>query len=209
VSEASNPEGPSIADLSEHDQLLHGIGRVAQAQVQVEVVLRQLFVSLTLPSPAMHLVAKKSGVDPLAQDCRVLLANSGLPAEVTAAGDLALVAAIEADKHRHRVVHDWWLPFLDPADPGGRPFKRLRADKQSAFAYVSESSGIDFVDDAEAQLRRALVRLHALQFAITYGRAPEAPPIGPTLDELLPEIRGEITLLPGGGHRVNAPPHEA
>lgn len=92
----------SINDLPLHDQLLHGIGRVAQAQVevevQVEIILCHLYTALALPSvAAAHLGPRRNSIDQLAQDCRLMLANSPLQNDYTSAGDDALRASIEAD----------------------------------------------------------------------------------------------------------------
>jgi hypothetical protein len=204
----TNDGGPSITDLPLHDQLLHGIGRVAQAQVQVELILRQLYTGLALPSAAAHLAATRNSIDQLAQDCRVMLANSGLAEDIRGAGDDALRAGIEADKLRHKVVHEWWVQVMDASDPDSAPFQRLRAARR-AIGYSSEPSDLAFVNDAEEALRRAYIRIHSLAFAVTnlvFGGVQL--PGSPYDPDLLPTIRGEFTLLPDGGWRVDHPSQE-
>jgi hypothetical protein len=197
----------AISDLPLHDQLLHGIGRVAQAQVQVEMILRHLYTGLTMPSvAAAYLGAKRNSIDQLAQDCRVMLANSDLPDDIKTAGNDALIAGIEADKLRHKVVHEWWVQKMDSDDePNTAPYERLRAAR-TTIGYTSEPGDLAFVNDAEAALGRAYIRINSLVFAVTnlmvFGGAP--PPGVPYDPELLPSIRGEFTLLPDGGWRPDS-----
>jgi hypothetical protein len=201
----------AISDLPLHDQLLHGIGRVAQAQVQVEIILRHIYTGLTMPSlVAAYVGAKRNSIDQLTQDCRVMLANSYLPDKFKTAGEDALKAGTEADKLRHKVVHDWWVQKMDSDDdPNSARYDRLRAAK-TTIGYTSEPSDLAFVNDAEAALRRAYIRIRSLVIAVNglmvFGDAP--PPGAPYDPELLPSIRGEFTLLPDGGWRPDSATEE-
>jgi hypothetical protein len=208
MADDTNDGGSSIGDLALHDQLLHGIGRVAQAQVQVELVLRQLYTELALPSAAAHLAATRNSIDQLAQDCRVMLVNSGLADDIKRAGDDALRAGIEADKLRHKVVHEWWVQTMDAGDPNAAPFQRMRAARK-AIGYSSEPGDMGFVNDAEEALRRAYIRIDALAYAVRNLLFDGAQLPGSPYDaELLPSIRGEFTLLPDGGWQVDRPSQE-
>jgi hypothetical protein len=182
-----NPEGPSITDLSLHDQLLHGIGRVAQAHVVLEVTLRGLFVGLAAPpSPAGYLAAQRNSVGQLTDDCRLMLANSELPEKAKLDGDEALKAGIEADKLRQRVVHDWWVQRLDAT--GAISFDRYRIVRRT-LGFTVEPSDLGFIDDAEARLQSAQARISALSSLVVSA----VPGAEAAYDVLLSEIRGEIT----------------
>lgn len=205
MTEPSDEARRALSQLPLRDQLLHGIGRVAQAQVQVEMALRQLYHWMTLPGPAGYLAASRKGIRPLAEDCRVLVEKSVLSDDVKAAGEEALKDAMKADELRHRVVHDWWVQLMDADDPSAAPFRRLRAAKE-ALAYHAEPSDLDFVNNAEEQLLRTLVRINSLTFAASQPVFRGASlPGGPTLEQLLADIRGEFTLLPGGGWQPTRP----
>jgi hypothetical protein len=219
MADDTSRDAPSIADLPPHDQLLHGIGRVAQAQVEVELVLRRLHTQLTGRGPASFLGAKRNSIDQLAQECRVMLKNSDLPVDVEQAGDDALRASIEADKLRHQVVHEWWVheidsdlvpewwvQEMDSDEPTRAPFNRMRADKNS-LGYRSEPADLNFVNNAEEVLRKAFMRVHSLWSVVSYARVGLDREF---LDHLLPEVRGELTLMPDGRwRRANDPPDQA
>jgi hypothetical protein len=203
--DTQDDDGPSIADLPLHDQLLHGIGRVAQAQVQLEIILRHLYTALTMPSVAAYVGAKRNSIDQLVQDCRVMLPHTELPDDFKTAGNDALLAAKDADRLRHQVVHVWWVEKMDSDDPTAAPYQRMRADR-TTIGYTSEPGDLAFIKDAEEALLRAYVRISQLVFAVTNmivgGALLPGAPYDP---ELLPSICGEFTLLPDGGWRIDRP----
>ena len=200
---ADEAEGePTIGQLPLHDQLLHGIGRVAQAQVRVEVALRQLYEWLTLPGPAAYLASTRWGISQLVADCRVLLANAGLSDEVKAAGEDALNDAKKADELRHRVVHDWWVRLMGSDESTSVQFSRLRAATK-ALGDREEPSDLDFVNNAEDELNRVWIRLNSLAFVASQAMFGGGPPMSgaPTTEQLLVDIRGDFELVPNGGWR--------
>lgn len=96
---------------------------------------------------------------------------------------------------------------MDPNDPTTASYERMRADKKT-IGYASEPGDLAFNNDAETALQRAYIRINELVFAITNLMLFDGPPPpGAPYDEnLLPAVRGEVTLLPGGGWRVDRPP---
>jgi hypothetical protein len=210
MADDTNAGGASIADLSLYDQVLHGIGRVAQAQVQVEIILRHLYTALTMPSvAAAHLGPRRGGVDQLVKDCRVMLGSSDLPDDYRRAGNDALTAATEADQLRHTVVHQWWVQKMDADGTGTASYERLKASK-TTIGYTAEPGDLSYIDEVEERLRRAYIRINSLVYAVTNSMtfAGQPPLVAIFKPDLLDEIRGEFTLLPGGGHRVHGSPSE-
>jgi hypothetical protein len=201
MSEPDPQRERKLADLSLHDRLLHGIGRVAQAQVDVEITLRILYVQLTLPSPGAYLVGNRRSIRQLVEDCRVMLANTELPEHVKTAGRAALDDTLAADEPRNRVVHDRWLRDTD--DPSGMAYQRQRIAK-GTIGFKGEASDLGYVDKAEESLRRVQIRIQALyMLATNLMLLPAEVAAQPLLGEQgLREIRGEFDLLPNGGYRM-------
>jgi hypothetical protein len=201
MSEPDPQRERKLADLSLHDRLLHGIGRVAQAQVDVEITLRILYVQLTLPSPGAYLVGNRRSIRQLVEDCRVMLANTELPEYVKTAGRAALDDTLAADELRNRVVHDRWLRDTD--DPSGMAYQRQRIAK-GTIGFKGEASDLGYVDKAEESLRRVQIRIQALyMLATNLMLLPAEVAAQPLLGEQeLREIRGEFDLLPNGGYRM-------
>jgi hypothetical protein len=201
MSEPDPQRERKLAELPLRDRLLHGIGRVAQAQVDVEITLRILYVQLTLPSPGAYLVGSRRSIRQLVEDCRVMLANTELPEHVKTAGRAALDDTLAADELRNRVVHDRWLQDTD--DPSGMAYQRQRIAK-GTIGFKGEASDLGYVDKAEESLRRVQIRIQALYvLATNLMLLPAEVAAQPLLGEQeLREIRGEFDLLPNGGYRI-------
>jgi hypothetical protein len=194
-----NPNEPSIADLPLHDRLLHGIGRVAQAQVSLDLTLRRLYLDLA-GAPAGHLVVQVNSAKTLARNCQVMWDSMELDNEVKAAGDEALTAAKDADNLRDRTVHDHWVQKSGANDPAG--YTRRRVDRKT-ISFTEELSDLTYVDNTEAQLLHADIRVAAMSVVVnsTLGGTVSVP------TDLLPlaQIRGEFTLLSDGSHQLHGP----
>jgi hypothetical protein len=133
-----------------------------------------------------------------------MLANSEVPHDLKSAGNDALRAGIEADKIRHKVVHEWRVEQMDADDRNAAPYQRLRASKET-IGYKSEPADLAFMNEAEdtlridpgpgARVRRVachVPRRRVSRWPRRRGRPAPAP--------------GEFTILPDGGWRIVGPP---
>jgi hypothetical protein len=94
---------------------------------------------------------------------------------------------------------------MDTDDRTDSPYQRLRASKES-IGYKSEPGDLAFVNDAEDALLRAFIRVQALVFAVSHAMFHGAGlPGGPDDADIQRQLRGEFTLLPEGGWRVDGP----
>lgn len=198
----------AVERLAPWDRLLHGIGRVAQAQVRLEIRLRQVHTLLAMPSPgAARLASSRRGVAQLVDDCKVMLDGAGLSDDLTEAARSALKSAKGADEKRHRVVHDWWTHRLSD-EPGSVTFERHQLTRGSAGVHQVEASDLDFVWGVEQALLHVEIRLNSLAFALTNSFLDERGAhlvAGPDHRQLLQEIEGQFTLLPDGSYRMRDP----
>jgi hypothetical protein len=187
--------------LALFDQLLHGIGRTAQAHVWLEYSLGELFRTLTAPSLAMALVGKR-GIPQIASDNRIMLQRAEVSDDLIRAGDQALVAAEKADELRHRVVHDMWLGGGDDSAPFTR-VQRVRGFPGN----TGSAHDLTFVTDAVDALQRASIRVSALNSALhaelPFWAAAKMPPYP---IDMLRIVRDDFTLMPDGGYRVGRDP---
>jgi hypothetical protein len=191
------------------DQLLHGIGRVTQAGLQVEIQLREVLELLTLPSAAMYLAAERRTLEPLAKKCRGLLRAAGVPDAVKNAGEQTLLAALAANEKRDLVVHSWWATKSDPST--GEVKLERRTPARGTIAYQSSADPLEFVVRAETELQRAHVRVAALHEAliahlpVLHGvRAGLTIEVTSQRQDWVRVMEDKFELLPGGGWRTEA-----
>lgn len=196
----------AISDLPLYDQLLHGIGRVTQVHVVLELRLRLLYQVLAGIRQGT-IIDAQWGVRRLAEDCQELLPGSWLPDDAKDAGKQALSEAKAASHMRDRVVHDWWVQAMEP-ESGGQSFERRKPGK--AAPTVEPTPGdLAGVNETVERLRSASIRIDALTFALvdTLGGSLPGPQVE-SVEQLLPSIRGEFTLLPDGSWRPDSATEE-
>src|SRR3989344_3488219 len=104
-----------MEQLSEYDQLLHNIGRAAQAHVNIERSLRDVYIALTSPTLGTYL-ASSIRSKKLAEDCLLMLKKADIPSAALEAANEALLAAKNSEEIRDRLIHDWWINRLEPGN---------------------------------------------------------------------------------------------
>ncbi len=194
-----------VEDANPLDLLQMEIGRVAQIHVQLDHALRQVFVSLATPSPAIYLVNDRSSTESLVQACKTMLANAEVPGEVSQAGISALQAASAANVERNRVVHDMWIPEYE--EPDGRSV-RWHLSKIARGAFGFKSDGIHDLQSLKAarlQVFRAFSRVSALQWAL-HGTLPfyrgAGTDVAP-LSDWIAMMEDRFVLDEDGGFRID------
>src|SRR5262249_48480965 len=110
---SSGPDSP--AEPTSRDQLMILVGRVAQADVQLEYQLREMFAWLCVGSLAQHI--QPLGFGPTHAAVTAMLSNASLSDDWRAAVDDTLQYAKDAHTGRNRVVHDMWMPVFESGPP--------------------------------------------------------------------------------------------
>jgi hypothetical protein len=198
--ERDQTEGTARVDqLPLFDQLLHGIGQVAQQQAALEFDLRSVRDSLNFWGPRDEKPAKERGISDLVDACKKLLAATfTADDELIAAGRGALQAAKDADEGRHRAVHDMWGSVAGEPDV----FSRVRTIRESPGIEFHQHD-LSYISDIKAVLLRARIRVQTLGWEIAEAQHEYFQQITPPEarhDEwglawsLLPVVRGEFEL---------------
>jgi hypothetical protein len=197
-------------DPTPRDRLLHGIGRVCEVHVQLDLRLGMLLAGLAIlaipPDPEQAFKASLA-TDARLRRCRKLLVESALPEDLRLAGISALEDAREANKLRNRVVHDWWLERMEGSEAS--PFTRMQIAKGTP-GLIAEPSDLAFVDNVEHRVHRAYVRVNSLVLAVGHAAVGAGVPLpeGFGYAEMLPEIRGEFDLNPDGTWNLRGTPDD-
>jgi hypothetical protein len=180
---------PHIKQLPEADQLYWLIGRVCQLDVNLEMALRHVYITLVSPSLAVFLVP--SDISRMVTDCKRMLSKAMLDPDVIREGTVALEASSAAHRERNRLVHDRWIEAEIPEawSPVGRSFSKPRVNQQYGPVPFSELAA------CLTNLGRSLIQVSVLGHVLWdelpfYKHLALAPP-EPTLRETL---RGEFDL---------------
>jgi hypothetical protein len=212
------------ADSSQRDRILHGIGRVAQAHVDLDRALRELLNTLHMPDRILRGMAEvlpppvrwaaasvptgHSGpgwnFKKLVEACKAKLATMLTDETFRDAGLAALTDTLNANELRDRVVHDMWVerPAAEGTDAQVERWQRI--PKTSGFQIYP--TDLDYIEKAQTKLRRSTVRVMELNWYVSTLMTPPPPPEWPpeaTADpnDLLAVIQGSFTLEPDGGYR--------
>lgn len=100
---------------SQRDRVLHGIGRVAQAHVGLDLKLRQLYTALGVPFALAgaltetELVPSGWNFKKLVAECRSRLRDGPWDSGLKHAGEGVMADALNVNELRDRVVHDMWV----------------------------------------------------------------------------------------------------
>lgn len=152
--------------MTDEDELSLRIGRIAQAHVQIDHSIRNIYVSFASPGLAVFLANDHDSTKRLIDDCRVMLKKSGVRDEVHAAADAVLLAALDAGVKRNRAVHDMWM--RDIAE-GGDPSTWLTMGKQRGGLGFAQNAGPRDLASLDADLevmQRTYIRLHGLSWTL-------------------------------------------
>jgi len=147
------------------DQLALGIGRVAQAHVQLDFSLRQVHQTLMSPGLGMFLSGGVVSVTRLIEDVRTRLAKADLDSGLLEAAGSALTAAKEANELRNRVVHDMWLLHPDSQLVDGQVqwlTSRPQKGHLNRVSHVGSLRDLTYVTEALTSQRRAQLRVLGL-----------------------------------------------
>lgn len=193
-----------LDDLTPYDRLLYEIGLVAQTHVVLDNTLRNIHQSLTVPSAGVFLSSTIESTDRLISDCLLMTAKSGLSDEITAAAQAALADARAANQERNRVVHDWWMQFVDDPSEQSSTFELHRRAKNSLNGYNVTVRDLDSVRKVTTVLHRSHIRLSSLNWILRselpYFKASGMPPLMP-LEELLRVVQDKFEITDDGGYR--------
>lgn len=159
--------------MSPEDELSLRIGRVARAHVQLDQLLRQVFVTLASPGSAVFLANNNLSTGRLVEDIRVMIRKSELPEEFVEAANTALDAVKQANTVRNRIVHDMWLRDVgvdgqidDTTAAHEAEWNRFRNVSGALGAEASDSAHLGELDAGLTQIQRSYVRIHALYFGL-------------------------------------------
>jgi hypothetical protein len=191
-------------ELPAWDALYREIGRVAQAHVQLDMSVRNVFVKLAMPSLAVYLVNDSASTAAVVDSCRTMLRRVEGTEQLLSAGLLALESAKQAGEERNRVVHDMWLPDFDGdvAQP-----ERWSVQRSAKGAFGMRHAGmrdLESVKRARSKIDRANTRVTALLWALDgvlpffLGSGIEGPM---PLEDWIAVMEDRFDALENGGFR--------
>lgn len=203
MSDGNAPAGEDTLDPN--DRLSLQIGRVARAHVTLDLALRSVHRTLATPGLAMYLTGGVTSTARLVADCREMLKKAAIDEVVIGAADNALRAAIIANDDRNRVVHDMWL-FDSDLESTTRRLQSFQA-KKGILGWEASERELTFVEDALTGLRRAYIRVLALEWALWstlpfFSGSPNDE--RDRLPEWIAVMNDSFDLYPDGGFRAHS-----
>lgn len=191
----------AVSSLSPFDRLSLLIGRVAQADVRLEFTLQGLWTSLAGFGYATFLVP--ADLTQLVEQSTIMFKARAFDGRYQAAGLAALQSATAAHRERNRVIHDMWIPSIDPSNEVAdrEAFVRQRLRRRDSFG-IAERKTLDEVQHVVSQLVRSNFQVSALLFSpplFSQGSATTTPS-----EHDLRMIEGRFDVGRDGGARVHA-----
>jgi len=154
--------------LVSEDELALRIGRIARAHVRVDMYLRNVYRVLASPGFGVFLANSITSTNELAENCRVMLAKTGLEERFLAAAEKTLKAAKDACRARNSAVHDMWMSDLDDEDPAATPKFRGYKAGRGTLGHQAEGDPVDLqhLDQVLDSIERASIRVHVLGWGL-------------------------------------------
>lgn len=176
-------------------RLYYGIGHVAQANAQAEMMLRSIWSTLVfqghgteLPPRLQNRDKQPRKIEDITEARRRMLAakNATLTEGVRQAAEMVFESVTNAQNMRHRVIHDIWIYDSDNSQPG---WMRMSPESTSE-GIPTAPSGRRYVGDALKSARMAQAQVQDLvtllwhELGIVVGGTPQR-----SVPELLDRMR--------------------